>query len=329
MMTSAASMNPYIAGRALGREHGFFGREDILRLVEARLTTPDQGAIVLFGQRRIGKTSILLQLLRRLPSPPFVPVYFDLMDRARQPLGLVLYDIAATLAAEAGMPPPDSELFDQRGRHFRQGFLPALYQAIGPGRIPVLLFDEFDVLDIAAEEQVTSTAAAHTFFPYLRELLENEPRLKFIFVVGRRAEDMSINVKSIFKATIYQRVSVLDDASARELIRTAQRQGSLGFSRAAVDRILALTAGHPYLTQLICQILWDTAYAGGPRLPPSIQQIELVEAAAEKVLEAGENIFEWIWDGLPPAERVIFAAIAAASTSSICWIDGGSRGPPA
>jgi tetratricopeptide (TPR) repeat protein len=313
MSVSAPPVNPYIAGRALGQGRGFFGRDDILRLVEARLTTPDQGAIVLFGQRRIGKTSILLQLLRRLPSPPFVPVYFDLMDRARQPLGTVLHDIAATLAAEAGMPAPEPAPFDQRGVFFRQSFLPALYDTIGTDRIPVLLFDEFDVLDIAAGDQITHSAAAHTFFPYLRELLENEPRLKFIFVVGRRAEDLSINVKSIFKATIYQRVSVLDDASARELVRTAQRQGTLGFSRAVVDRILALTAGHPYLTQLLCQILWDTAYAGNPSAPPSIQQIEQVEAAATRVLEAGENIFEWIWDGLPPAERVIFAAIAAAT----------------
>ena len=35
-----------------------------------------------------------------------------------------------------------------------------------------------------------------------------------------------------------------------------------------------------------------------------------MEEAIQHVLEAGENIFEWIWDGLPPAERVIFSAVA-------------------
>jgi predicted AAA+ superfamily ATPase len=68
--------NPYIAGKALGDERGFFGREDIFRLVENALSSPDQNALVLFGQRRIGKTSILLQLRRRLPSPPFRTIYF-------------------------------------------------------------------------------------------------------------------------------------------------------------------------------------------------------------------------------------------------------------
>ena len=30
-------------------------------------------------------------------------------------------------------------------------------------------------------------------------------------------------------------------------------------------------------------------------------------------MEAGENVFEWIWDGLPPAERIIFSAVASAA----------------
>ncbi|MBC8078366.1 MAG: ATP-binding protein, partial [Chloroflexales bacterium] len=89
MKSAAPLTNPYIAGRAVGQQRGFYGRDDILRLIEVRLRSPDQSAVVLYGQRRIGKTSILLQLQRRLPSPPFVPVYFDLMDRARQRLGQV------------------------------------------------------------------------------------------------------------------------------------------------------------------------------------------------------------------------------------------------
>ena len=66
--------NPYIAGKALGDPRGFFGREDVFRLVETVLSSPDQNSVVLFGQRRIGKTSILLNLRSRLSSASFVPV---------------------------------------------------------------------------------------------------------------------------------------------------------------------------------------------------------------------------------------------------------------
>ena len=311
MTAKTGLRNPYIAGRALSQDRGFFGREDILRLVETTLQKLDQNALVLFGQRRIGKTSILLQLQRRLPAPPFLPVYFDLMDRARRPLGQVLFEIASTIAAEADMPPVESDQFDDQGIHFRRSFLPALYQALGEDRIPVLLLDEFDVLDIT-EEQLAPTAAAQAFFPYLRELLAGEPRLRFVFVVGRRAEDLSINVKATFKASLYQRVSVLDQPSARDLITTAERQGALVFEAPAIDRILALTTAHPYFVQLLCQIVWDSAHATDAAHVPRID-VAAVEVAAAKALEAGQNIFEWIWDGLPPAERVISAAIAGAT----------------
>jgi tetratricopeptide (TPR) repeat protein len=316
MATKGTARNPYIAGRALGQRHDLVGREDVFRLVETELSSPNQNAVVLFGQRRIGKTSILRRLQLRLPSPPFVPIYFDLMDQARKPLGQVLFAIASTVAAEVGMHITEAPDFDNEGIYFRQTFLPALYEVLGHERRLVLLLDEFDVLDVAAEERLLDVAAARSFFPYLRQLMHGEPLLGFVFVVGRRAEDLSIDVKATFKSARHKRVSVLDEVNAQELIMTAQREQTLLFDQAAVSRILTLTAGHPYFIQLLCQILWEDAHV---RMTDSIPTIDVntVDTVIPKVLEAGENIFEWIWDGLPPAERVISAAIAQFTNEQV------------
>lgn len=118
--------NPYIAGKALGDARGFFGREDVFRLVQTALSSSDQNSVVLFGQRRIGQTLILLNLHSRLTSSRFVPVYFDLMDRARKPLGDVLYELAATIAQELHLPQPARDDFDGEGRGFRDKFLPTV-----------------------------------------------------------------------------------------------------------------------------------------------------------------------------------------------------------
>ncbi len=56
----------------------------------------DASAVVLFGQRRIGKTSILLNLQARLSSSPLATVFFALQVRARKPLGQVLYELVQT-----------------------------------------------------------------------------------------------------------------------------------------------------------------------------------------------------------------------------------------
>lgn len=303
---SAIPLNPYIAGKSLTGDCGFFGRKDIFELVQKELA---RNAIVLFGQRRIGKTSILKQLQRRLRKP-FLPVYFDLMDRAEQPMGQLLTGLAQQMAQGAGLPQLPAAL-DNEGVQFRQQFLPELYRTLGTEHAMVLLLDEFDVLDRSAEQQLPPTAAARAFFPYLRQLIETERRLHFLVVIGRKTEELSSDFKATFKAAKFKRVSVLSTEDAHQLATLAEQQQSLRFAPGVVEGLLQLTTGHPYLTQLLCQQLWDAAHVGSSEAAPLVTH-PLLEKVIPQALEAGQNVFEWIWDGLPPAERVMLAAIAEA-----------------
>ncbi len=82
--------NPYIL-TPLTDGAGFFGRDAALQFVRNTLMSPYQNVIVLFGQRRIGKTSLLHQLMRPEQTPPgFRAVYFDLQGRAEHGLPRVL-----------------------------------------------------------------------------------------------------------------------------------------------------------------------------------------------------------------------------------------------
>ena len=66
-----APANPYIIEPPIGGDSGFFGREEIIADVERVLRYPPHTSVILYGQRRSGKTSLLLQLEYRLPDPPF------------------------------------------------------------------------------------------------------------------------------------------------------------------------------------------------------------------------------------------------------------------
>jgi len=55
--------NPNIAGNSVGGTSSFIGRSDILREVRRVLMRPLGTALILYGQRRIGKTSILQELV--------------------------------------------------------------------------------------------------------------------------------------------------------------------------------------------------------------------------------------------------------------------------
>ncbi|MBN1487118.1 MAG: tetratricopeptide repeat protein [Anaerolineae bacterium] len=305
-------VNPYVAGTPLREQKGFFGRQDILEWGVKELCNSTTNALVFFGQRRIGKTTLLLQLQHTLAVEKFMPVYFDLQDQATRDLGEVLADLADTIAEVVGMEHEELERFDDRGRYFQRIFLPELYAVLDEGCRPVLLLDEFDVLDQVVEDDLAETAAAKKLFRFLRKVMTDDPRLAFVFAVGRRAEDLSLDFTSTFKASLSREIWVLDKESSDALVRQAEVNQTLSFTDRAVERILSLTNGHPYLTQLLCQRIWERAYMGSPSSIPVVDVVQ-VESAVLDALETGEQALIWLWNGLGPAEKIYAAALAEVS----------------
>ena len=65
----ADKINPYIAGAPVVEQRMFFGREDVFSWIERSLSGKFVDHIlVLHGQRRVGKTSVLKHLPNRLPD---------------------------------------------------------------------------------------------------------------------------------------------------------------------------------------------------------------------------------------------------------------------
>jgi tetratricopeptide (TPR) repeat protein len=310
----AFPLNPYIAGNPVTDPKGFFGREEVFRDVMRMLRNPQDNAIVLYGQRRIGKTSVLLQLRRRLAGQgEFTPVYFDLQDKAAKPLAEVLYQLAYEIASVTGQPMPEINQFDDNGDYFRHVFLPAAAERAATGGL-VLLFDEFDVLE--RRQGILENQAGQKFFPYLRTWMSELRRVKFYFVIGRRPEDLSTDVISVFSRIRASKISLLNRKDSESVVRQSEKDGSLFWTDTAFEKIWAWTQGHTYLTQLLCSVIWDRAYDNEPTTAPHVE-VANVDAAIDDALKQGQNAFHWIWDGLPPAERVVMAAMAETDDTII------------
>ena len=78
--------NPYVAGAPVLDENMFFGRQ---RLLDRVLQTVHNNSLLLYGERRIGKTSLQHHLKRRLenlrdPQFDFYPVYIDLQGTPQE-----------------------------------------------------------------------------------------------------------------------------------------------------------------------------------------------------------------------------------------------------
>ncbi len=77
----AIEPNPYIVGNPIRSENMFYGREDDFRYVRTKLESVNQGVIIVFcGERRVGKSSILYQVLNGRLGPRFIPVFVDMQE---------------------------------------------------------------------------------------------------------------------------------------------------------------------------------------------------------------------------------------------------------
>jgi tetratricopeptide (TPR) repeat protein len=309
--------SPYRAGNPVGGSPAFVGREDILRRVLRVLANPDENAIVLYGQRRIGKSSVLQELAARLTDVgAYSPVYFDLQDKAARSLDAVLMELAQRIATQLGAPTPVGWAEDAQAR-FKNEFLPQILERLPSSHSLVLLFDEFDVLDGPSGQQ-----AGAAFFPYLRDLLALSPRLQFVFVIGRRPEELSTLTLSVFKGVPSERISLLDESETTKLITLSQANGTLIWTQDTSAEVFRLAGGHPFLTQQLCQEIWekihdneDAEYHPIENLPTVT--IEDVNTAVPAALRSATNALEWLWNGLGPAARIVASALAGAGVGVI------------
>src|ERR687886_1521552 len=94
------AINPYIAGNPVTGPEMFFGREDVFAFVRQALTGKHRdNAIILYGQRRTGKTSVLYQMHRHInasgAAPRYLCIFIDLHGLALDGLDGFLYELAS------------------------------------------------------------------------------------------------------------------------------------------------------------------------------------------------------------------------------------------
>lgn len=304
----AEIVNPYIAGAPVTEKRMFFGREDIFQWIENNIAGRYADHIlVIHGQRRVGKTSVLKQLGNRLPER-YIPVFFDLQGRTHTTLDRFLWwlarEIVRVLKQDRGidLPLPDKDDFSKDAEHFESRFLPDLEPALGGGTL-LLTFDEFDNL----EERGVKEELARPLVDYLRRLM-GRAGLNFIFSIGssgRKLENMQAEYTEFFKAALYKKISFLSEEQTSHLI-TRPVKGLLEYDRAAVDRIYELASGHPYFTQLTCHELFALCQRTGQRRISCGD----VEAVLDDVVERGTVNLKFVWDEASDIEKWSLSALA-------------------
>jgi hypothetical protein len=286
--------NPYVFGVPLTDQHPIFvGRADIAARIEQLLLDQRRPPLLLFGQRRMGKTSLLRNLGRLLPStivPLFVDGegiagavdYADLlyclareMTRSAEPQGTIL----APLSLDALAPSPFTvfgEWLDQVEQDLTQS-----------GReIGLLTLDEFEALDSVFGK---GRFDEFDFLRMLRHLIQHRPRFK-VLLSGSHLFDEHPRWASFLVNVQVVKIGFLEEDEAIQLVEHPVKDFRLGYEPGACRRVLELTRGHPHLLQLLC---YEIVELKNSQPPPERVRVRLgdVEAAVQKALDTGRFFF--------------------------------------
>ncbi|NEQ69392.1 MAG: ATP-binding protein [Symploca sp. SIO2D2] len=322
--------NPYIIGDPV-EGNLFVGREDIIRqLEELWLTNHQVQSVVIYGHRRMGKTSILRNIANCLGAEIKL-AYINLLDvgDAPQGVGEVLMAICDGIAEAVNLPPPaDEDLLNLPYPTFRRYLkevqkllmspsracvqssppdldppqppllrgensiqVPSETKSVASSSFPVgqkakyplaspfprgtgggsilgetgsthpkvresgghqsliIALDEFEQI----EELINNGKIAPDFMKVLRASVQKSRHIGFAFAGLHTLEEMTEDYfQPFFASVIPIPVSFLPPAATHQILANpAIEDFPLDYTPETLDQIYKLTAGQPYLVQLV------------------------------------------------------------------------------
>ena len=251
--------NPYMAGNPVTGQI-FVGREDIFRHLETLWQNKEErDSVVLYGHRRMGKTSILRNLPTHLHlTQPIIVVDFNMQGVGRventgdllYSLALILYDSISAVAQEQ-LEEPDEELFMAHNPYtaFKR-FLKQL-DGVREGQLFIIAIDEFELIEELIEEKLLD----RELLGFWRYLIYTYKWFIIAFAGLHTLKEMTEDYWNPLYTIKTIPVSFLSEAAAKLLIEQPSPDFDIDYAPNAVERIIKLTNGQPYLVQLVGHIL--------------------------------------------------------------------------
>ncbi len=323
---------PYQAGSPVTGSL-FVGRRDIMdRILEVwhkKTARPNPDSIILYGHRRMGKTSILRNL-REIAPPGSLVVESNLQGRAAYNEGAhqLFLDLAqdvAWTAQDEGLQVPDPARDDyatpaDAARAFR-GLLRRVVRLLPESGILVLALDEFETVDKLVQDP------RRPFGPELYDFLRDlsfRPRIALVLAGLHTLDEMSRDYQAAFFGSYVNiPVSYLTPEAATRLITRPAPDFPLNYHPQVVERLIFETHGQPLLIQRLCMELvhhlnhelFDLEKEREARVLPE----DLDAVLTDDFIREESRYFEGVWDdqiaGREAAMRILQALASGPMTT--------------
>lgn len=318
---ATGNFNPYSRLPVHEREM-FFGRaQDLTRVMD--WLQSGAGSIWLRGQKRVGKTSLLLHLKRfYLEEQGFVPVFIDFQLLGSMDERLIFFEIASAIYSElqndtnrsdlrlGELGAPLRELFEHDPRGQFIAYLRGIQRRLRPRRL-VLMLDEFSRTIDAFQHARLGDAFFHQWRGIM---LATMPSVSYVTVVQQKSYDMltaqraQAEVDPIWELLeLGEQLALrpLDAYDVRRLIEWPIRN-VLEYPPEVIDYVVRLTGGSPFLIQAFCfKLVTHMARVDHRQVTETDVEMVLME-----FMQPNESLFSHLLDLIHGLGHVVTQAMA-------------------
>ena len=302
--------NPFVFGQPIEETETnlFVGRRGVVQEIEVSLLgSAQKPALVLWGPRRMGKTSVLLQLPRLLGGA-FAPAFIDMQAmQVRESVGAFfrsLSEAAAAALRRRGMSAKaltGAELESGPFSAFAK-WMEGVEKELGSKRYLLFCLDEFERLETSIREGKLPIE----LLDQIRHMIQHHPQVVLLFAGSHRPDEMELNWPDALISTKMIQVSYLSAEEAGQLVTQPVPGFPVSYEPGSVERILAMTRCQPYLVQAVCFELVNILNLSGRRQV----RVEEVEQAVEAALESTHLYFAEMWGRFTEGQRGVVQALA-------------------
>ncbi|MCF1485040.1 ATP-binding protein [Agrobacterium vitis] len=294
---------PYSTEVAKG--DNFYGRDDMVKQLAARLLRDPMESFFITGQKRVGKTSLALASAKYAASKSarFKLNYLYVLwgEIAHSDPAIALQQLGESIAEFITDKLPTG--IEKATSQYQGSLAPLIklsklaYQ-VAPLERFVIIIDEFDEMH---QELYLHGNLAETFFANLRALSRAD-NICLVFVGGENMpfvmdrQGQKLNNFARINLNYFSRESEWADF---QLLVRGPTNGVLNWHEDAVSEVFNITRGNPYFAKIICAGVFRFAVTGRDS---DVTATEVKQATESAISTLGANSFAHLWqDGISKA----------------------------
>jgi len=319
--------NPFTFGTIVSGENFTNRQHEVNELTQALLSRTN---VIIASPRRYGKTSLVLEVFRRIRHQGVLTIYVDLFPVSSRTGFIERYAAALSQSNKDRLDDVVAflrEIIPTPKIVIRPEGLPGIEIELGRTRkeVEALMSSILDAPQKLAERKKKAVAVAFDEFQEIESLdgeqmqreirskIQHHKNVAYIFAGSRKHlldrifADKTKPLYRIGKALYLGPIPAKDFV---DFIKRKFESGKIRLSESVAREIVSVTECHPYYTQQLCHEIWNLLGPG------SDVDTSHVKEAIQKVLVAQNYAFTTIWESLPPTQRALLRGIA---------IDGGTK----